>query len=75
MSLILSSIDIMGMGLTYIGISQEQQAKTSAHNTLPKGGRKLEVQATLHISSLGCSIALRDIVLHYFTIVKYHCKV
>jgi hypothetical protein len=29
MSSILSSIDVMGLGLTYIGISQEQQAMTS----------------------------------------------
>jgi hypothetical protein len=34
MSSILSSIDVMEMGLTYIGMSQEQQAKTSVHNKL-----------------------------------------
>jgi hypothetical protein len=44
MSLILSSIDIMGMGLTYIGISQEQQAKTLVHNKLPKGGSEKHKQ-------------------------------
>jgi hypothetical protein len=32
MSSILSPIDVMGMGLAYIGVSREQQAKMSAHN-------------------------------------------